>query len=112
MRYATLSNATLRNATLRSADLSSADLYGRRLVGERPLLIVGPIGSRADYVSAYLTDSGVMIRAGCFFDTRSEFELALNAEHGNNKYAQEYRAALILIDKHAELWTNPPQTAA
>ena len=47
-----------------------------------------------------------MIRAGCFFDTREKFELALNAEHGDSKHGQEYRAALALIDKHVDLWAQ------
>lgn len=86
--------------------MSGADLNGKKLIGVRPMFTIGPIGSRADNISAYLTDSGVMIRAGCFFDTRSKFELALDAEHGDNDHAQEYRAALVLIDKHAEIWAS------
>jgi hypothetical protein len=58
-------------------------------------------------MQAWITDTGVMVQAGCFFDTRDKFELALNAEHGDSDsdHGQEYRAALALIDKHAELWT-------
>ncbi len=105
LRSADLSSANLSYANLRSADLRSANLReGQKLAGDRPFISMGPIGSRADYLSAYITDAGVMIRAGCFFDTRSQFELALNTEHGENNHAQEYRAALVLIDKHAELW--------
>ena len=110
LRDANLSDANLRGANLRDANLSGANLRGanlsgKKLVGDRPFFTIGPIGSRADYVIAYLTDSGLMIRAGCFFDTRDQFELALDAEHGNSQHGQEYRAALVLIDKHAELWT-------
>ena len=61
--------------------------------------------SQRDNLLAFITDSGVMIRAGCFFDTRAKFELRLASTHGDNQHAQEYRAALVLIDKHAELWT-------
>ena len=46
-----------------------------------------------------------MISAGCFFDTREKFAAKLEIEHGDNEHGQEYRAALVLIDKHAELWT-------
>ena len=102
---ADLSSADLRSADLRSADLSYADLSGKKLIGNRPFFTIGPIGSRCDYMQAWITDSGVMIRAGCFFDTREKFEIALSAKHGDNEHGQEYRAALVLIDKHTELWT-------
>ena len=99
-----LAGANLRGANLRGADLYGANLYGKKLAGARPLIQIGPIGSRSDYLLAFITDKGVMIRAGCFFDTRDQFELQLAKTHGDNQYAQEYRAALALIDKHAELW--------
>ena len=105
LSYADLSSADLRSADLRSADLSYADLSGKKLIGNRPFFTIGPIGSRCDYMQAWITDSGVMIRAGCFFDTREKFEIALSAKHGDNEHGQEYRAALVLIDKHTELWT-------
>ena len=104
LRGANLRDAHLRDADLRNADLRGADLRGKKLVGDRPLLTIGPIGSRSDFVSAYLTNAGLMIRAGCFFNARDQFELKLAEAHGDNKHAQEYRAALVLIDMHAELW--------
>jgi len=100
-----LRGADLREADLREAYLRGAYLCGEQLVGSRPLLIIDPIGSRFDALLAFITDSGVMISAGCFFDTREKFELQLALTHGDNEHAQEYRAALVLIDKHAELWT-------
>jgi hypothetical protein len=105
LRGADLSGADLSGAYLRGADLSGAYLRGEKLVGDRPFLSVGPIGSRSDTLMAFITDSGVMICAGCFFDTRAEFELQLSLTHGDNEHGKEYRAALALIDKHAELWT-------
>ena len=109
---ANLRGANLRDANLSGANLRGANLSGKKLVGDRPFFTIGPIGSRADYVIAYLTDSGLMIRAGCFFDTRDQFELALDAEHGYSQHGQEYRAALELIDKHAELWTPAVEAVA
>jgi hypothetical protein len=100
-----LSYSNLSGSNLRGSNLRGSNLRGKKLVGQRPLFTVGPIGSRSDYLQAFITDAGVMIRAGCFFDTRDQFELAVTAEHGDNEHAQEYRAALVLIDKHAELWT-------
>ena len=112
LRSADLRFADLRSANLSSADLSSADLDEKKLIGYRPFFSIGPIGSRSDYVHAWITDAGVMIRAGCFFDTRAQFELALDAEHGDNEHGQEYRAALVLIDAHAKLWTPATETPA
>ena len=108
---ANLRGANLRGANLRGANLSGANLSRKKLVGDRPFFTIGPIGSRSDFVSAYLTDAGLMIRAGCFFGTRAEFEIKLTSEHGDNEHSQEYRAALMLIDKHAELWTPKSETA-
>ncbi len=105
LRGAYLSGAYLSGAYLRGADLIGADLRGKKLIGERPYLTIGPIGSRCAYLQAWTTESGLMVQAGCFFGTRDEFVTKLDAEHGDNTHGQEYRAALVLIDKHAELWT-------
>jgi len=130
LRGANLSGAYLRGAYLRGADLSGADLSGAdlsgaylggadlsganlsganlsegiKLSGSRPFFQIGPIGSRNDCLQSYVTDCGIYLQAGCFFGTRDEFDLALDAEHGGNAHGQEYRAALALIDKHAELF--------
>ena len=115
LRSANLRGADLRRANLYGANLGSADLYGadlrgadlgsRKLIGSRPFLQIGPIGSRCDYLQAFITDGALMIRAGCFFDTRDQFAFAVQATHGDNEHAQEYMAALALIDAHARLWT-------
>jgi hypothetical protein len=102
---ANLRDADLRGADLYGADLRGADLGGKKLIGERPFLAIGPIGSRNDYLQVFITDGGVMIRAGCFFDTRDQFELAIAETHGMNNHGTEYLAALALIDAHAELWS-------
>ncbi|OJW82854.1 MAG: hypothetical protein BGO66_02930 [Alicycliphilus sp. 69-12] len=120
LETATKSDADLRGANLRGADLGGANLYGAnlgganlgganlggdmKLIGERPVFIVGPIGSRSDCFTAYLTDKGIYLRAGCFFGTVIEFTTKLGQEHGTNEHAQEYMAALMLIDCHAKLW--------
>ena len=104
---ANLGDANLNGANLYGADLRSADLNGKKLIGERPFFQVGPIGSRADYFTAFITDAGLVLRAGCFTGTVAEFEAKLQTEHGDNAHAKEYRAALALalIAVHAELWT-------
>jgi len=102
---ADLSRANLSGANLSRANLSGANLFGFLLVGDRPIFQIGPIGSRCDYLTGYLTDNGVMIRTGCFFGTMDEFKDKLSETHGTNIHGAEYRAAIELIRVHAELWT-------
>ena len=122
LRGANLCGADLRDADLRGANLSGADLRGanlcgadlgggKKLVGDRPVLTIGPIGSRSDYLQAYVTDAGVMVRAGCFFGARDEFEAAVKKTHGDRAHGREYVAALALIDAHARLWTPAKEAA-
>jgi len=117
---ADLYGADLRSADLRSANLRSADLYGAnlrsanlrsanlrdagKLTGDRPYFAVGPIGSRQDILTAFLTEKGVYLRAGCFFGTVEEFRDKLQGEHGDNVHAVEYRAALVLVEAHYNVW--------
>ena len=130
LRGAYLSGANLRDAYLSGADLSGADLScadlsdaclrdadlrdGVRLIGARPVVQVGPIGSRSDWLVAYLTDGGIRIDAGCQRQiTRAEFETRLANTHGDDQHAREYRAALAYIDAHAAIWSDAdgPQPA-
>ena len=114
LRGAYLGETYLSCANLREAYLTGAYLKNReKLIGRRPIFQVGPIGSRGDHLTAYITDKGLRFDAGCQSQiTRKVFEDRLNELHGENKHATEYRAALVLIDLHAELWTpkaeDPP----
>ena len=107
---ANLAGAHLDDANLAGAYLAGAYLDGARLdgaetlTGSRPLLQVGPIGSASRWLVAYVTTAGLRLRAGCFFGTREEFVANLAITHGGNAHAQEYHAALALIDVHAALW--------
>ena len=112
LEKATASKANLYGADLYGANLGGANLGEKKLVGDRPFFTIGPIGSRSDYLQAFITDSGVMIRAGCFFDTRDQFELAVAETHGMNNHGTEYLAALALIDAHAELWAPKVEQGA
>ena len=116
---ADLSSADLRDACLSSADLSSAYLSGaylknkEKLVGKRPILQIGPIGSRHAYFVAYITDKGLRFDAGCQRQiTREVFESRLTELHGENEHAKEYRAVLALIDAHAEIWAPKEDPSA
>ena len=105
LRGAYLGGANLRCAYLRGAYLGDANLGGKKLVGDRPFMQIGPIGSRSDFLLAFITDASVQIKAGCFTGTVDEFLAAVEKEHADNTHAAEYRAAVAFIQKHAELWT-------
>jgi hypothetical protein len=62
------------------AYLGGADLVGAELIGARPVLMLGPIGSRSSYLTAYLTDAGVKIAAGCWTGSLDEFVRATPAK--------------------------------
>ena len=103
---ANLGGAYLGGAYLGGAYLDGAYLDGeKKLIGKRPVFTVGPIGSRSDFFTAYITDKGLFLRAGCFFGAEIEFTTKLGKEHGENEHAQEYMAALELVRCHARLWT-------
>jgi DNA polymerase III epsilon subunit len=110
-----LSGVRLRHANLENANLDGAHVDGHKLIGERPIFTAGPIGSRDDHLTAWLTDDGLMLQTGCFFGTRAEFEVGLIETHGidgtGNEHAREYRAALELIKVHAETWTPRQEQA-
>jgi len=104
---ANLEGANLGGANLEGANLEDATIKSdEKLVGLRPIFQVGPIGSRNDFLIAYITDKGLRFDAGCQRQiTREVFESRLTELHGENEHAREYRAALALIDAHAEIWT-------
>ena len=108
---ANMARANLDGANLAGANLDGAYLAGAKikddctLKGDRPIIQIGPIGSRCAYFAAYITDKGLRFDAGCQRQiAREVFEERLADEHGDNIHAKEYRAALALIDVHAELW--------
>ena len=106
-----LSDAYLRGANLSDADLRGANLRGAKLVGDRPVLMIGPVGSRSDYLTAYVTDAGVRVRAGCFFGSLDAFRAAVAKTHGDSNHGREYAAAISLIETHAAIWTPAVETA-
>ena len=111
---ASLSGANLRGANLRYAYLDGAYLGGayldgaylddKKLIGERPILILGPLGTDSRYLTAYLTDGGVMVQTGCFFDTLNQFAVRVGEVHGESNHGREYRAVIALIEAHAAIW--------
>ena len=102
---ANLGGANLDGAYLGGANLDGANLGGAKLIGERPIVQISPIGSRADFLSAYITDKGVFLKTGCFFGKIDKFRESRQKTHGDNAHAKEYIAALSLIETHAEIYT-------
>ena len=100
-----LSGSNLRWSNLRGSNLRGSNGEKLTLIGERPMLQFGPLGSRSDYLQAWLADAGVYVRAGCFWDTLAKFSAAVAKTHGNGIHAQEYAAAIALIEIHAKIWT-------
>jgi len=98
------SGAYLYGADLTGAYLTGADGTKLTLVGDRPFLQIGPLGSRNAYLLAFITDGGVYVRAGCFFDTLAAFWKAVRKEHKRNVHAREYATAIAMIETHAKLW--------
>lgn len=111
-----LAGANLARAYLAGANLARANLDGAKLrddallVGAKPIIQIGPIGSRSGILVAYLTNDGLRLDAGCQRQiTRAVFEQRLQDTHGDNEHAQEYRAALAFIDAHAAIWLPKEQ---
>ena len=100
-----LDRANLAGANLAGAYLAGADGEKLTLLGNRPVLQIGPIGSRCALLSLYLTDAGPMVRAGCFWGTLVAFEDRCGQTHGDNEHGKEYDFAALLMRAHAELWT-------
>ena len=101
---ANLDGANLAGAYLAGANLARADGEKLTLVGKRPVLQIGPIGSRCALLSMYLTDAGPMVRAGCFWGSLDDFEGKCEQTHGDNEHGREYGFAALLMRAHAELW--------
>ena len=104
LRGANLGGADLRGANLRGADLGGADLGVGKLIGERPILIIGNIGSDNSYLQAYMTDNGIFIMRGCFFGSLKEFTKAVKDKHTGTVYFDEYKNAISFIEKHFKIW--------
>ena len=103
---ANLDGANLARAYLAGANLDGAKMGDKSITGDRPVMMIGPIGSRSDYLTAYMTDGGIVLKAGCFTGTVNEFRDKLAQTHGENEHAREYAAALVMIEAHAAIWTT------
>ena len=111
---ANLGGADLYGADLRGANLCGADLGGAQvgkggdeatLVGSRPVVQIGPIGSRNDWLLVFWCgDAGVRISAGCQKQiSEAHFLKRLAYRHGEgdqaNIHAQHYIEALAFAKR-------------
>ena len=109
LRGAYLRGANLVDANLGGADLGGADLGGAYtvLVCDRPYFSIGPIGSRLDSLTLWITEKGPLLKTGCFGpDTFEAFRGNLERDHpAESTHRKEYEAALLMCEAHAVLWT-------
>ena len=111
---ADLCDADLCGADLRGADLRGVHLTGAKvgkggdeatLVGSRPVVQIGPIGSRNDWFLVFWCgDAGVRISAGCQKQISESYFLRRLADaHGEgdqaNIHAQHYIEALAFAKR-------------
>ena len=108
---ADLGGADLRGADLRGADLGGADLGGAylgekfgTLMAGRPFFQCGPIGSRSDYLQSFITDKGIVVKAGCFTGFLDEFIAVVEKTHRDTDHGKEYAMAVPMIETHAAIW--------
>ena len=114
LRGADLRGADLCDADLCDADLRGADLRGAKvgkggdeatLVGSRPVVQIGPIGSRNDWLLVFWCgDAGVRISAGCQKQiSEAHFLKRLAYRHGEgdqaNIHAQHYIEAMAFAKR-------------
>lgn len=115
---ANLVGANLYGADLTRADLGGANLVGANLVGAkryidgdkaitlrgpRPILQIGPLGSRDGYMMALLTSAGLRIECGCFCGTLERFEAKIRESHADNpRHRDEYLAVCRMIKAWAK----------
>jgi hypothetical protein len=111
LRGANLGGANLYGVNLRGADLRGANLRGAnlgeklgKLVGKRPFFQCGPIGSRYDYLVSFITDKGIVIKAGCFTGFLDEFIVAVEKTHSDTDHGKEYAMAVLMIEAHAAIF--------
>ena len=106
---ANLSDANLSGANLSDANLSGANLSGANtnLIGDRPYFSIGPVGSRSDNLTLWITEKGPLLKTGCFGpDTFEAFRSNLEREHPvGSTHRKEYEAAILTCEAHAALWT-------
>ena len=108
MKFA-IEKAVAEKADLGGAYLGGANLGGAYtvLVCDRPYFSIGPIGSRSDNLTLWITEKGSLLKTGCFGPgTFESFRENLERDHSaESTHRKEYEAALLMCEAHAVLWT-------
>ncbi|MBS4900235.1 MAG: hypothetical protein KHZ87_05675 [Clostridiales bacterium] len=61
-------------------------------------LVIGPIGSRDDFITFTNSDDGILATVGCFHGTINEFKKKVNQLHWKNANAKAYLLACELAE--------------
>lgn len=85
-------------------------ITGAPLRRDRPRIVLGPLGSRADMLGVSLPSDGTepIVYAGCWYGRLSAFAARVDAVYPASRYGDEYRAAIAMIRAVA---TMSPQGA-
>lgn len=68
-----------------------------KVIKTRHIILFSKVGSRNDTLTAFRTKTGFSIKVGCFLGSLELFLEKVKETHGDNKYAQEYRAIAEVI---------------
>jgi hypothetical protein len=94
---------TLQDANLRGAERYIDGDTAITLRGLRPILQIGPLGSRDGYLMALITSAGVRVECVCFCGTVAEFKAKVEKSHADNpRHRDEYLAVMRMINAWAK----------
>ena len=100
--------ADLSDADLSDADLRDADL--RHAIGD--LLVIGPLGSRRDWLVATWHDGVMQLHAGCWCGRAAELRERVAQVHGGTVYEAEYLRAVLFCEAADQARQSAEQHAA
>ena len=95
-------DAKIYNVNLKSSNINLS--YGANIKSNNDFLVIGPIGSRWDYTTFYITkDNSIWVCCGCFNGNIENFLQAVINTHRGNRYENDYKAAIefakIILEK-------------
>lgn len=95
-------DAKVYNVNLKSSNINLS--YNANIKHNNDFLVIGPIGSRFDYTTFYITkDNSIWVCCGCFTGSIEDFAKKVQFTHRNNYHAKEYFSAIelakIILDR-------------
>ena len=88
-------DANVYNVNLEPSNINLS--YNANIKNNNDLLVIGPIGSRFDYTTFYITkDNSIWVCCGCFTGSIEDFVKKVQFTHRNNHFAKEYFSAIEL----------------